>query len=394
MKERTTENKLIIGTMLAFGVSGAGSLALGSLVPFLRQTYNLSYDTAGLLVSLQSVGNLCAIGLMGFLPTFLGRRRSVVVTSVWMAVCYLLFTTGWGGAALLPLCCLAMGVAKGGNANFANTMMSTLPGKRASVGYNLAHGAYAVGALLSPLLIVLCTRTSPDRWRIATAVIFGLCVVQLVDYLVVPLPEVKGEKSVKSIDKSFLKQRSFYLAAAILFFYVSTEYAINGWLVTYFQDMGILSDTMAQMMSSLLWVMMFLVRMAAAALGTRLSRDKLLVADGIGLVSFFLLTFFSRSQGAVILGIMGVGMFQATIYTSAMALGTEAVRGNDLGVSWMILAGSAGGILTPAAVGFVAEWAGIRAGMALVAGTTVALLVTILFSVYTKGGNKREAECQ
>lgn len=389
MNQTKTENKLIAGSMLAFGVSGAGCLALGSLVPFLRASYSLSYDTAGMLVSLQSVGNLCAIGLMGFLPTFFGRRKSVLMTSVWMAVAYLLFTTGWGGAALLPVACFLMGIAKGGNANFANTMMSTLPGKKASVGYNLAHGAYAVGALVSPLLIVLCTRDDTSRWTTATAIILGLCLVQLVDYLLVPLPREQMTKSVRSMDKSFLKEKSFYLASAILFFYVSTEYAINGWLVTYFQDLGVLSDTMAQMMSSLLWLVMFLGRMAGAAVVGKLSREKLLVMDGVGLVVFFLLMFFSRSQLPIIIGIIGVGLFQSTIYTSAMALGTEAVRGNDLGVSWMILAGSAGGILTPALVGFVAEWAGIRSGMAVVAAMTAALLVTILFSVFHKGGKNK-----
>ena len=80
-----------------------------------------------------------------------------------------------------------------------------------------------------------------------------------------------------------------------------------------------------------------------------------------------------------------VGWFMATIYTSAMALGTEAVRGNDLGVSWMILAGSAGGILTPTAVGFVAQRAGIQAGMGVVVAMTVFLLVTIVYSTFTKG---------
>lgn len=380
---------MIAGTMLAFGVSGAGCLALGSLVPFLRSSFGLSYDTAGMLVSLQSVGNLCAIGLMGFLPTFFGRRKSVLMTSVWMAAAYLLFTTGWGGAVLLPVACFLMGIAKGGNANFANTMMSTLPGKKASVGYNLAHGAYAVGALLSPLLIVLCTRADSSRWTLATAIILGLCLIQLVDYLLVPLPQEHVGKSVRTMDKSFLKDKSFYLAAAILFFYVSTEYAINGWLVTYFQDLGVLSTTMAQLMSSLLWLVMFLGRMIGVAVVGKLSREKLLIIDGVGLVCFFALMFFSRSQVPIVIGIIGVGLFQSTIYTSAMALGTEAVRGNDLGVSWMILAGSAGGILTPALVGFVAEWAGIRSGMAVVAGMTGALLVTILISVFAKGGNNK-----
>ena len=383
-----TENKLIMGTMFAFGVSGAGCLALGSLIPFLRETYALSYDFAGMLVSLQSVGNLVAIGLMGFLPSFFGRRKSVLLTSLWMAVSYLLFTTGWGGAVLLPVACFLTGIAKGGNANFANTMMSTLPGKKASVGYNLAHGAYAVGALLSPLLVVACTAGNASGWRITTAILLALCVLQQVDYALVPLPPETIGKSVKSIDRSFLKSKSFYLASAILFFYVSTEYAINGWLVTYFQDIGVLSDNMAQMMSSLLWLVMFIGRMIGAAVVGKVSRKALLVADGIGLMIFFLLVFFSRSQLPIVLGIIGVGLFQATIYTSAMALGTDAVRGNDLGVSWMILAGSAGGIITPATVGFVAERAGIQAGMGVVVVMTVLLLVTILVSVFSKESSK------
>ena len=388
MNQTKTENKLVLGTMFAFGVSGAGSLALGSLIPFLRETYNLSYDFAGILVSLQSIGNLAAIGLMGFLPVFLGRRKAVLTTALWMAVAYLIFTTGIGGAFLLPVACFATGVAKGGNANFANTMMSTLPGKKASVGYNLAHGAYAIGALLSPLLVVACTSGNSGGWRLMTAGLAVLCVIQMVDYMIVPLPAENIQKSVKSIDRSFLKKKSFWLAAAILFFYVSTEYAINGWLVTYFQDIGVLSDNVAQMMSSLLWLVMFIGRMIGAAIVGKVSRKTLLTIDGIGLVAFFLLVFFSRSEMPIFLGIAGVGLFQATIYTTAMAVGTEAVRGNDLGVSWMILAGSAGGILAPATVGFVAERAGIQAGMGVVVATTILLLVTILFSVFSKGGNE------
>ena len=82
---------------------------------------------------------------------------------------------------------------------------------------------------------------------------------------------------------------------------------------------------------------------------------------------------------------MGVGLFMATIYTTALALGTEKIRGNDLGVSNMVLIGSFGGIITPALVGMVAEEAGIHAGMGVVVCVTVLLLITILCSVFMKG---------
>ena len=374
--------------MFAFMVSGATSLALGSLIPFLRDTYDLSYEIAGMLVSLQSVGNLVSVGLMGFLPVFLGRRKSILVMAIWMAMSYLLLTTSLGGAALLPALCFAMGVSKGGNANFANTMMSTLPGQKAGIGYNLAHGAYAVGALASPLLIVVCTNGNSSGWRIATGILFALCLLQLIDYAIVPIPDNRVTKSVKSIDRSFLKNRSFWLASGILFFYVSAEYSITGWLVTYFQDIGVLSDNLSQMMSSLLWGVMFIGRMAGAIIIGKVSRKHLLLVDGIGLTVFFLLVFFSRSELPIIIGIAGVGLFMATIYTSAMALGTESVRGNDLGVSAMTLTGVAGGIITPAAVGFVAEHAGIQMGMGVVVGATVMLLIMILVSTVTSHADK------
>lgn len=128
--------------------------------------------------------------------------------------------------------------------------------------------------------------------------------------------------------------------------------------------------------------------MVGALIVGKISRKVLLIVDGIGLLVFFLVVFFSRSELPIFVGIAGVGLFMATIYTSAMALGTESVRGNDLGVSAMTLAGSAGGIITPATVGFVAERAGIQAGMGVVVCTTVLLLLTIMVSSLSKQSDK------
>ena len=157
--------------------------------------------------------------------------------------------------------------------------------------------------MASPLLIVACTNSNSSGWRIATGILFALCLLQLIDYAIVPIPDNHVTKSVKSIDRSFLKNRSFWLASGILFFYVSAEYSITGWLVTYFQDIGVLSDNLSQMMSSLLWGVMFIGRMAGAIIIGKVSRKRLLLVDGIGLTVFFLLVFFSRSELPIIIGI-------------------------------------------------------------------------------------------
>lgn len=382
---RKQENRLIVSTLFVFFVSGAASMLMGNLMPFLRETYDISYARAGFLLSLPSWGNLAAVFLTGYLPTYIGRRKTVLLTSAWMALAFILVTFGIGGATLLPLACVMIGIARGGNSNFSNTMMSTLTGDRAAVGYNLLHGAFAVGAVLSPLALVACTSRSENGWKIMGGGIIVLCVIQVIVYAKMALPAEKITGSIKSVDKSFLKSKSFWLGSAILFFYISVEYAICNWLVTYFKDSGYLSANVSQMMTSLLWVVMFIGRMGGAYLVGRVPRKALLVADGMGLTAFFLLVFFSRSQTPIFIGIMGVGLFMATIYTTALALGTEKIRGNDLGVSNMVLIGSFGGIITPALVGMVAEEAGIHAGMGVVVCVTVLLLITILCSVFMKG---------
>lgn len=382
------ENRLMMNTLFVFGVSGASSMLMGNLMPFLRELYDISYAQAGLLMSLPSWGNLASIFITGYLPTYIGRRRTMLLTAVWMCLAYAIVAFGVGGAALLPVACLMIGIARGGNTNFSNTMMSLLPGNKSAVGYNLLHGAFAVGAVLSPIALIACTKDNNAGWRYMTMGIVVLCAVQLLVYLRMNLPAENITKSIKSVDKSFMRNRNFWLGAAILFFYISTEYAIVNWLVTYFKDTGILSPSVSQLMSSLLWVVMFAGRMLGAFLVGKIARKYILVADGVGLLIFFLVVFFSRSQAPVFIGIMGVGLFMATIYTTALALGTASIKGNDLGVSTMIFIGSTGGIITPAVVGMVAEKAGIHMGMGVVVAVTVLLLITILFSVSSKGSTE------
>lgn len=381
-QDEQQQNRLLRNVLFAFFVSGAASQPLGSFIPFLRETYNFNYDLAGVLLSCQSIGNLISVLIAGFLPIYLGRRRGILVTAVWMAVGYLIFASGIGTPALLIAAFLMTGFARGGNSNFTSTMISTLPGNKATRGYNLLHGCFAVGAFLSPLLLLLCTFIWPNQgWRIMAAGLCLLSISQVAVYAKMPMPAQTPGKSLKSVDKSFLRVKRFWLGAAMLFFYISAEYAIVGWLVTYFQDIGVLSADLSQVMNSLLWIVIFIGRMVGAAITGKVSRGKLLLADGVGFFAFFLLMFFSRSPLPIILGLIGVGLFMATIYPTAFAFGSDCIKGNDLGCSAMIFTGSIGGIITPALVGFVAEHSGIRSGMGVVAVLTAMLLLSILLSV-------------
>lgn len=390
MTEKQQENRLLRNVLFVFFISGTASQPLGSFIPFLRDTYGFSYDLSGVLLSCQSIGNLAAVLAAGFLPSYLGRRKSILITAIWMAVGYFLLASGIASPIILALAFLMTGVARGGNSNFSNTMISTLPEPRATQGYNLLHGCFAIGALLSPLLLVGITIWLPvSGWRIMAAGLCVLSVVQLIVYGKMPLPEEAPKGGLKSTDRSFLKNKSFWLGSAMLLFYISAEYAIVGWLVTYFMDIGILNPNQSQIMNSLLWLVIFAGRMVGAAITGKVSQGKLLIADGIGFFAFFLLMFLSRTPAMIVAGLIGAGFFMATIYPTAFAFGSASIKGNDLGCSTMIFTGSLGGVITPAVVGLVAEKAGIRAGMGLVVSLTAALLISILLSVFTTRKEKK-----
>lgn len=382
-EETARQDRLLRNVLLIFGISGAAAQPLGSLIPFLRSSYGLSYEFSGILLSVNSLGNLLGILLSGFLPALLGRRKTILTIGTWMAVAYLIFTLGLGAPAILLAACLMVGFSRGGVGNFSNTMVSTLPGDKATRGFNLLHGAFATGALLSPLLLVACSAWKPQNgWRFMTGFVFLLCLVQVIFYLRMELPVEHRAESGRALDLSFLKIPQFWMGSMMLFFYVSSEYAITGWLVTYFQDIGVLSASQSQMMNSLLWLVIFLGRMVGASLTGKVSKSAILMADGIGFFAFFLLLLVSRTPGLVILGIMGSGFFMATVFPTSFAFGSQYTKGNDLCSSILTLTGSLGGILTPALVGFVAERTGsIQSGMSLVAIFVGLLLTCILVSV-------------
>lgn len=374
-------DKLELNILFCHFVSGLASQPLGSFIPFLREAYGFDYDLSGILLSCQSIGNLMATMLAGILPYYLGRRKNVLLFSVWMAVAYFIFASGVGSPLILVLAFFMTGIARGTNSNFNITMMSSLPGEKAAQGYNLLHGAFAIGAFISPLVLIVITSKVPIYgWKIVALIIAIICVVQFVKYRTIDIIELPKKKGVENIDTKFLKNPDFWFASSMIFCYICTEYAIVGWLVTYFKDTGILSANMAQMMNSLFWIVMLTGRLIGASLTGKISTDKILLIDGIGLVVFFLMLFVSRTVINVVIGLIGTSFFMATIYPEAYAYGGDTVKGNDFANSMMIFTGAIGGIVTPMIVGFIAENAGIVAGMKTIIVLTFMMLVSIIIS--------------
>ena len=380
------KKKQLLYCYITFALNGMLALSVGSLMPLIRDARGLDYALCGLLVSLHSVGNFISSFFAGTFAMMWGRKKTILTFNLFFALAFLLILVSGNNLCLL-IAFTMTGLARGATSNFSNFTINQLAPGKAEI-MNGLHAMFSIGAFLFPILLATITANRTDGWLYACIFMLIMGVLSWLLYFRIPVVDSQEEKKTQNKTFEFFRDPMFWLCTLTLFFYLCAEQGVIGWMVTYFKDTGVLSAEVSQLMSSLLWVVMFIGRMIGAALVGKVSRKIILVVDGVGLTAFFLLVFFSRTQLPIFIGIMGVGLFMATIYTTALALGTQSIKGNDLGVSTMIFTGSTGGIITPAVVGMVAEKAGIQVGMGVVVLVTVLLLGTILFSVFSKGGSE------
>lgn len=383
MKQLTTQS-VLTRCYLAFFLSGMGSLMVGSLLPYLRQSYAINYQFAGMMLSAQPVGNMLATLLAGVLPLYFGRKNSVLLLTIWMPIAYLLFTSA-SLPVLLLAACFCTGLARGGGSNFSNVVVSTLASENAR-GLNLLHAAFALGALLAPFLLLFTGMLFGQAgFRVATGIMTILALLQFSFYHAsASQNSLSAHKhgGLQQADYRFLRSPVFWRAGFTLLFYLSAEYAITGWLVTYMKDSGIFSQTLAQMTSSLLWVMILLGRLAVAALSKQLSRSTLLCFGGIGFFAFFCVVFTSTAALQAAIGIIGLGFCMAGIYPTTFSSVSAELADNDLAASALMVMGSLGGIAAPALIGVISERAGIISGMRTVVILTALTLLLLLVHAY------------
>ncbi len=346
----------------AFAVSGSIALSLGSLMPHLREAYDFSYVFSGTLLSVHSLGNLLTSFLAGFVSFKIGRKRTAMTTAM-MGICFYLLLIVCGGLpALLLLAFFLSGCSRGGCTNINNTVISVvLPGK--SWAMNTLHALFAVGAFLCPFLVLFLSSLGEHGWMLAAAVLGVCCFVQLLLFRATDMPPVVKKGNAGAKDLGFMKNPRFLIVSAIMFFYMCVEQGINGWLVTYFQDSGLLSADFAQTMASVLWLFVLAGRLSCAVLSGKFKSERLLCFIACGYVVCFIALLSSHSIVPIAVFTMGVGFCMAGIYPTTLSTIGDICEQYPLAMSVLLTIVGMGAIIMPTIIGFVAERYGIILGM-------------------------------
>lgn len=367
-----------------FAVNGLYGMVMGSLLPYLSEAYHLSNTVSGSLLSAHYVGNLLASFIAGILPLYLGRKNAIILLSSFVTAGFLLMIIT-GNPFLLILAFFFTGLSRGSISNFNNTMVNEVSNSSASA-LAILHSIFAIGALLAPYLVIGAVNVIGfNGWKLACGVIIALTVTTLILFTRMEMPKLNVQKKEK-LSYEFMKEKTFWILAGLLFFYLCGESTINGWLVKYFVDSDILTIGYSQFLASLLWVAILIGRLAVSRIGDKYTKRSILVVLTIGMTVFFGILLASHSRGIITVAIFGLGLSMAGVYPTTIAASGGFIKKFPMAMGVLLVLGGLGSIFMPLLTGFLADRFGIFFGMAAI---IVALALTILCVILY--GRKEEA---
>ena len=374
---------IFISCYYIFFVNGMLALLIGSLLPYIQESYNLDYLFCGILVSAHALGNLCSSFLGGILPIKIGRKNTLLLLGAFGVISFVLMTLN-GSHYILLSAFFFTGINRGAVSNFNNSVMNDVATGKAWA-LNLLHAFFSVGAFSAPILVLFITKNTHQNWVFVALIEAILIIISLLVVFFMNVPNnYPAKKDSGLTDWSFVKNKYFLVATAILFTYLCAEQAINGWLVTYLKDSKVLSSEFSQIMTSVLWLVILVGRLITAILSTKVKKQYLLLGTGIGYIIFALILLFIHQSLITSIGVIGVGLFMAGIYATTISGVGEVLKKYPAALSILLTVGGLGATIMPSIVGAVAGKIGIEGGMGVIILAVCLNLFFIIFNIHIR----------
>ncbi|AOT69500.1 MFS transporter [Geosporobacter ferrireducens] len=362
-----------------FAVNGLYAMILGSLLPLMSIEYGLSNTVSGGLISAHQAGNLISGFIAGVLPLYLGRKKSIIFLCSFVVMGFLIMILT-GNPILLILGFLFTGLSRGSISNFNNTIVNEVSNS-SPAALNVLHSIFAVGALISPFLVILSSSISGELgWKIAASMIIVLAIISMFLFSRMKIDNTAKKIEKEKVSYEFLKNRDFCISAGIMFFYLCAEATINGWMVKYFIDSNIMTIEYAQILASLLWLVILAGRLTCAFWGDRVSKKLLLLATSCGTVVFYLLLLSTHNLKVITIAIMGLGFSMAGIYPTTISTVGNIIKSYPMAMGVLLMIGGIGAIIMPIITGALSDVFGILAGMGAIVGAIVLMVICVVLN--------------
>lgn len=362
------------GYYAAFIALGLATAALGPTLPFLAEHTQTHLSEISSLFTAHALGYLIG-SFQG------GRLYDRVPGHPLMAAALIIMALMLAMIPVLPLLLLLalavffLGMAGGALDVGGNTLLVWVYGRDVGPPMNGLHFFFGVGAFLCPIIVAQAVLLSGDiTWAYWTLACLLLPVpiwllrlsspVAQADSADVPAAHIQGAEP-----RSGTHERVLLALLVLLFFlYVGAEASFGGWIFTYASATDLISETAAAYVTSAFWGMLTLGRLLGIPVAAWFRPRWILAGDFLGcLASVGVLLLWPNSALALWLGALGMGLFMATIFPTAMSLAERRMPITGQTTGWFFVGASVGAMILPWLIGQLFESIGPWSAMVAIA---------------------------
>ncbi|SEV92768.1 MFS transporter [[Clostridium] fimetarium] len=392
-----------IPCLYASFIIGIVALEIGVLLPYLMDELQLNYTLMGGLLSMFAIGNLFASSINSYIISKIGRKPSILILSSMIPLAFLLLAFSpsyyW-----LNVIVAMLGLGRGSISIYIySTANDDSEGKQIYVHW--LSMIFAIGAFVAPLLTNILLYFSMT-WHQIILLFFGMTVLVPILFIISKCDDFRstGYKSTnykstnytseefeqtlldtsENTSKPYFKCTGFYVLGLILFFYIGMENCVNGWFISYFKDMNIMTDAYAYTLVSITWSFVIIGRIASAFLSTKMQRRQMILINCIGSAVCFLMLISTKQLGMITVSIVGFGFFCAGIYPTTITSSKSVLKGSVSGMSMLLAVAAIGGIITPQLVGIFADHLGLVPAIVYLLISMIGMIVFAVVNFYKK----------
>jgi fucose permease len=388
----TQRSKLILITLAYVGFISLGlpDGLLGVGWPSIRETFNLSLDALGALLTTFTVGYLLSSFSSGRMLSHIGVGVLLTLSGFATAISLLGYAVSPGWFVMVGLGVLA-GLGAGAIDAGLNTYVATHHSART---LNWLHAAFGVGAAAGPLVMTAVLQ-SGLVWRWGYVIVGAAQVALALCFLLTrrrwETPGAGGDgiaaATTRISSRTTLRLPAVWLSICLFFIYTGTEIAAGQWSYSLLTQSRGVPEATAGVWVSLYWGALTVGRilfgliagLASLALLLRLSlgtivAGAILIWADAGLLSLL---------GLVLMGLALAPIFPSLIGTTPARLGAGHAAN---AVGFQVAAAALGGAALPGLVGILAESFSLEVvGPVLVVGS---LIMVVLYEVLTRQAQK------
>lgn len=369
---------MVLKSYYLYLASGMFANAMGSILRYLHDDvygYGFSPAFQGTLSSINQVGNFMALFLAGTLPFAIGRKNSTVFL-VSLEVLGILLMVITGNPYLLLLAFVLIGIGRGSVSNITNVIVGQYAENKAA-GLNFLHATFAIGAVVSPILMA---SVGGPHWRlpvILIALLLGSAVLFL------QFSTLENSRGTNSRDAMTIpKSLNFWFNTFIMLFYLCLESSIMSYLVSFFTYSGLFSEAFSNMSASILWMMVLLGRLICAYLSPRMNKNHLVLFLGLGFLLSYLLLMETHTPVSIILGLAGTGLCLSGIYPTTLSTNEKKFNSSTSATAICIGVSTTGSIVTPMVIGAVSSVYGYHNGMRVLYIPLLLMLTLVIIKTF------------